>query len=58
VTVVDQKGEELPDIASAETEATRRAEEIVSRERLKAAPHDAGVIIITDNSQTVMEVPF
>jgi hypothetical protein len=58
VTVLDQEGVELPDIAAAEREATRRAEEIVSREGLKAAPHDAGVIIITDNSQTIIEVSF
>jgi uncharacterized protein DUF6894 len=42
VTVLDQEGVELPDIAAAEREATRRAEEIVSREGLMAAPHDVG----------------
>jgi len=58
MTVVDQEGVELPDIAAAEREATRRAEEIVSREKLKAVPDGTGVIIISDNSHTIMEVPF
>ena len=58
MTVVDQEGVELPDIAAAEREATRRAEEIVSREKLKVVPDGTGVIIISDNSHTIMEVPF
>ena len=58
VTVLDQEGVELPDIAAAEREATRRAEEIVSREKLKAVPDGTGVIVIADNSHTIAEVPF
>ena len=42
VTVLDQEGVELPDIAAAEREATRRAEEIVSREKLKAVRDGTG----------------
>ena len=49
---------DLPDIKAAEREATRRAEEIVSREKLKAVPDGTGVIVVADNSHTIAEVPF
>jgi len=58
VTVLDHEGIELTDLTDAEREATRRAEEIVLRESLNAIPQDTGVVVVADDWQTVMEVPF
>jgi len=58
MTVLDHEGVELADLTDAEREATRRAEEIVLRERLNVVPQGTGVIVIADHWQTVMEVPF
>ena len=58
MTVFDREGIELPDIAQAVGEATRRAQSIVLRERLNAVPQGTGMVIIADDYQTVQEVPF
>src|SRR5262245_54870159 len=57
VTVLDHVGVELADLADAEREATRRAEEIVLREGLNAVTQRTGAVVIADDWQTVMEVP-
>jgi len=55
MTVLDQDGVVLPDIAEAEREAARRASSIILCEGLKAQ----GVIVIADDAwQTLMEVGF
>jgi hypothetical protein len=58
MTVFDREGIELPDIAEAVEEATRRAQAIVLRERLNAVPQGTGMVIIADDCETVQEVPF
>ena len=58
VTVLDHVGVELADLADAEREATRRAEEIVLREGLNAVTQGTGAVVIADDWRTVMEVPF
>ena len=59
MTILDQEGSELTDIAAAEHEAARRAQEIVTANRLQGATASKGVIIVSDeNWQTVLEVPF
>jgi hypothetical protein len=58
LTVLDHEGVELADIIEAEREATCRAEAIVLREGLNAPPQGTGVIVIVDDWQAVMEVPF
>jgi hypothetical protein len=58
MTVLDQEGVVLADLTDVEREATRRAEEIVLREGLNAVPQGSGVVVVADDWQTVMEVPF
>lgn len=57
-TVLDHEGVALADLTHAQREATRRAEEIVLQEGLNAVPQGSGVIVVADDWQTVMEVPF
>jgi|RhiMethySRZTD1v2_1073278.scaffolds.fasta_scaffold1394982_1 hypothetical protein len=55
VTVLDHEGAELLDLAEAEKEALRRAQEIVARD----GPMIKGSIIVADdNWRTLYEVPF
>jgi len=58
MTVPDYEGVELADLTDAEREATRRAAEIVLREKLNVVPQGTGAIVIADHWQNVMEVPF
>jgi len=59
MTVLDQEGIELADIAEAEIEAARRAQEIVSGEASKGVPPSSGQIIVADESwQRLFELPF
>ena len=59
LTVLDDVGVELADIAEATREAMRRAQEIVSRNSLEAIPPIRGAIVIADDAwQTVLEIPF
>jgi hypothetical protein len=58
ITILDQEGSELTDIA-AEHEAARRAQEIVTANRLQGATASKGAIIVShENWQTVLEAPF
>jgi len=58
MTVFDREGIKLPNVTDAVAEATRRAETIVVRDGLNAVPQGTGMVIITDDYQTVTEVPF
>ena len=57
MTVLDQEGVELAELADAEREAVLRALHIAWQHGVKA--NDNGSIVIADDAwQTVMEVPF
>jgi hypothetical protein len=59
VTILDQEGVELADIADAQKEAVRRAQEIVIRESSRGVPASSGMIVVADdNWQTIFELPF
>ena len=59
LTVLDQEGVELADIANAVTEAAQRAQEIVSKDVLQGASAVSRMIIIADDElRTVTELPF
>ena len=59
MTVLDQEGIELADVAEAEIEVVRRAQEIVSGEASKGVPASSGQIIVADESwQRIFELPF
>jgi Domain of unknown function (DUF6894) len=59
LTVLDQEGVELVDIANAVIEAARRAQEIVSKEFLLGVSAVSRMIIIADDElHTLTELPF
>jgi len=59
LTVLDQEGVELADIANAVTEAAQRAQGIVSKDVLQGAFAVSRMIIIADDElRTVTELPF
>jgi phage terminase large subunit-like protein len=59
LTVLDQEGVELADIANAVTEAAQRAQVIVSKDVLQGASAVSRMIIIADDElRTVTELPF
>lgn len=59
VTVLDQEGLELPNVAGAEREAVRRAQHIFNGEAMKGVPGSNKMIIVADdNWQTLFGLPF
>jgi uncharacterized protein DUF6894 len=59
VTVLDQEGVELASIEDAAREATRRAQEIASKDALHGGVASSRVISIADDAwRTVMELTF
>jgi hypothetical protein len=59
LTVLDQEGVELADIANAVREAARRAQQIVSKDVLQDVSAVSRMIIIADDElHTVTELPF
>ena len=59
LTVLDQEGVELADIANAVKEAARRAQEIVLKDVLQGVSAVSRMIIIDDDElHTVTELPF
>jgi len=58
VTVLDQEGVELADIAEATVEALERGWQIAASKTLRAVPANGGTIVIDEERHTVREVPF
>jgi hypothetical protein len=59
LTVLDQEGVELADIANAVTEAAQRAQEIVLKDVLQGVSAVSRMIVIADDElHTVTELPF
>jgi hypothetical protein len=59
LTVLDQEGVELADIANAVTEAAQRAQVIVSKDVLQGVSAVSRMIVIADDElHTVTELPF
>ena len=57
VTILDQEGVELADIAAATREAARRGREIAIRDALQGIPPGAVIVIADEKWRPVFEVP-
>ena len=56
MTILDQEGIDLDDIAEAAAEAARRGRAIAARDTLKSVPFSTGMIIVEDEWRTIFEV--
>ena len=58
ITILDQDGVELADVAEAAREAVRRGREIARRNAANSVPLGVGRIIVDDEWRTIFELPL
>ena len=58
MTILDQDGLELADVAAAAREAIRRGREIAGQNAATSAPLGLGRIIVDDEWRTIFELPL
>jgi hypothetical protein len=57
ITILDQDGVELADVAAAAREAIRRGREVARQNAVTSAPLGLGRIIVDDEWRTIFELP-